>query len=69
VTSVRARDLVQFPCHEEGGLIFAVLNADSDVDIREYLGGMMDDVAKKGMDQWTYVGNRDYPWAQLEGRL
>ncbi len=53
-----ARDLVQFPTHEEGGLIFAVLNADSDVDIREYLGGMMDDVAKKQMDQWTYVGNR-----------
>ncbi len=53
-----ARDLVQFPCHEEGGLIFAVLNADSDVDIRAYLGAMMDDVAKKGMDQWTYVGHR-----------
>ena len=54
-----ARDLVQFPSHEEGGLIFAILDADSDVDIREYLGGMMDDVAKKGMDQWTYVGNRE----------
>ena len=53
-----ARDLVQFPCHEEGGLIFAVLDADSDVDIRAYLGAMMDDVAKKGMDQWTYVGHR-----------
>ena len=52
------RDLVQFPCHEEGGLIFAVLDADSDVDIRAYLGAMMDDVAKKGMDQWTYVGHR-----------
>ena len=53
-----ARDLVQFPCHEEGGLIFAVLDAESDVDIRAYLGAMMDDVAKKGMDQWTYVGHR-----------
>ena len=53
-----ARDLVEFPCHEEGGLIFAVLDADSDVDIRSYLGAMMDDVAKKGMDQWTYVGHR-----------
>lgn len=53
-----ARDLVQFPSHEEGGLIFAVLKAESDVDIREYLGGMMDDVAKKGMDQWSYVGSR-----------
>ena len=53
-----ARDLVEFPCLEEGGLIFAVLDADSDVDIRSYLGAMMDDVAKKGMDQWTYVGHR-----------
>jgi len=53
-----ARDLVEFPCLEEGGLIFAVLDADSDVDIRSYLGAMMDDVAKKRMDQWTYVGHR-----------
>jgi nitrite reductase/ring-hydroxylating ferredoxin subunit len=53
-----SRDLVQFPCHEEGGLIFAVLDAESDINIREYLGDMMDDVAAKGMDQWTYVGNR-----------
>ena len=53
-----SRDLVQFPCHEEGGLIFAVLDAQSDINIREYLGDMMDDVAAKGMDQWTYVGNR-----------
>ena len=53
-----SRNLVQFPCHEEGGLIFAVLDAQSDMNIREYLGAMMDDVAAKGMDQWTYVGNR-----------
>jgi phenylpropionate dioxygenase-like ring-hydroxylating dioxygenase large terminal subunit len=53
-----SRNLVQFPCHEEGGLIFAVLDAQSDINIREYLGAMMDDVAAKGMDQWTYVGNR-----------
>ena len=53
-----SRDLVQFPCHEEGGLIFAVLDAQSDINIRDYLGDMMDDVAAKGMDQWTYVGNR-----------
>ncbi len=52
------RDLVQFRCHEEGGLIFAVLDPDSDVDIRGYLGHMMDDVAAKGMDNWSYVGNR-----------
>jgi len=50
--------LVQFPCHEEGGLIFAVLDPDSDIDIRAFLGGMMDDVAAKGMENWSYIGNR-----------
>ena len=52
------RHLVQFPCHEEGGLIFAVLDPDSDIDIRAFLGGMMDDVAAKGMENWSYIGNR-----------
>mgnify|MGYP000061086381 CR=1 FL=1 len=52
------RDLVEFPCHEEGGLIFAVLDPKSTVDIRSYLGGMMDDVAAKGFENWSYVGNR-----------
>ena len=35
-----------------------MLDDESDVDIRAYLGAMMDDVSKKGMDQWTYVGHR-----------
>ena len=52
------RDLVTFPCHEEGGLIFAVLDPKTDMDIRAYLGLMMDDVAAKGMDKWSYVGHR-----------
>ena len=52
------RNLVSFPCHEEGGLIFAVLDPDSAVDIRGFLGRMMDDVAAKGMAGWNYVGNR-----------
>lgn len=53
-----SRDLVSFPCHEEGGLIFAVLDPHSTLDIRAYLGGMMDDVAAKGFENWSYVGNR-----------
>ncbi|WP_040481656.1 aromatic ring-hydroxylating oxygenase subunit alpha [Luminiphilus syltensis] len=52
------RDLVEFPSHEEGGLLFAVLDPDSTVDIRSYLGGMMDDVVQKGFKDWSYVGNR-----------
>lgn len=53
-----SHDLVEFPCHEEGGLIFAVLNPESTLDIRESLSGMMDDVVTKGIQNWTYVGNR-----------
>jgi len=52
------RDLTAFPCHEEGGLIFAVLDPDSDCDIRSFLGGMMDDVAEKHFEDWYYVGQR-----------
>ena len=52
------RDLTAFPCHEEGGLIFAVLDPDSDCDIRSFLGGMMDDVAEKHFEDWYYVGRR-----------
>jgi phenylpropionate dioxygenase-like ring-hydroxylating dioxygenase large terminal subunit len=52
------RGLVEFPAHEEGGFIFAILDPDSTMNIREYLGGMMDDVALKEFDKWSYVGNR-----------
>ena len=52
------RDLVSFPCHEQGGLIFAVLDAHSEVDIRAFLGEMMDDIAEKHFEDWHYVGQR-----------
>lgn len=52
------RDLTEFPSHEEGGLIFAVLDPDSSCDIRGFLGEMMDDVAEKHFENWHYVGQR-----------
>ncbi len=52
------RDLTEFPSHEEGGLIFAVLDPDSICDIRGFLGEMMDDVAEKHFEDWHYVGQR-----------
>ncbi len=52
------RDLTEFPSHEEGGLIFAVLDPDSSRDIRGFLGEMMDDVAEKHFEDWHYVGQR-----------
>jgi len=53
-----ARDLVSFPCHEEGGLIFAVLDPQSDCDIRGFLGEMINDIAEKHFEDWHYVGQR-----------
>ncbi|WP_435216728.1 SRPBCC family protein [Luminiphilus sp. nBUS_07] len=52
------RDLVAFPCHEEGGLIFAVLDPTSECDIRGFLGEMMSDVGEKHFEDWHYVGQR-----------
>ena len=39
-------------------MIFAVLDAQSDCDIRAFLGEMMSDVAEKHFEDWHYVGQR-----------
>ncbi len=52
------RDLIAFPCHEEGGLIFAVLDPTSECDIRGFLGEMMSDIGEKHFEDWHYVGQR-----------
>lgn len=53
-----ARDLVSFPCHEEGGFVFAVLDPNADCDIRGFLGEMISDIAEKNFEDWHYVGQR-----------
>ncbi len=52
------RDLVSFPCHEEGGFVFAVLDPNADCDIRGFLGEMISDIAEKNFEDWHYVGQR-----------
>ena len=53
-----SRDLVQFPVYERGGLIFAVLQPGTDYDFESFLGAMMDDVAAKQFENWSYMGQR-----------
>jgi len=53
-----ANGLKQLPVYEKGGLIFTVLEADGEVDFEDYLGGMMDDISRLGMENWHYCGNR-----------
>ncbi len=53
-----ANGLKQLPVYEKGGLIFTVLEADGEVDFEDYLGGMMDDISRLGMENWHYCGSR-----------
>ncbi len=50
--------LTQLPTYERGGMIFAVLNGDTSVDIEEHLGGMIEDIEQLGFDKWHYCGKR-----------
>ena len=61
------QDLVSFPCHEEGGM-YAVLDAQSDCDIRAFLGEMMSDVAEKHFEL-ALRGTAGHPRRQLEVAL
>jgi phenylpropionate dioxygenase-like ring-hydroxylating dioxygenase large terminal subunit len=51
--------LTELPCEERAGLIFAILTPGLHIDVAEFLGGMLDDIAALELDKWHYLGNRD----------
>lgn len=50
--------LHQLPVYESAGMIFTVLEPDGEVDFEGFLGGMMKDVGRLGMENWHYCGQR-----------
>jgi len=54
----QANGLRQLPVYERAGLIFTVLDADGEVDFDGFLGEMMEDVGRLGMEKWHYCGQR-----------
>jgi phenylpropionate dioxygenase-like ring-hydroxylating dioxygenase large terminal subunit len=52
------RGLRALPCHEQGGMIFAVLTPDEQVDFDEFFAGMLDDFEAADLKNWSYLGSR-----------
>ena len=53
------RNLTALPCEERAGLIFAVLTPGAPIDVEQFLGGMLDDLAHFKFETWHYVGSRE----------
>jgi phenylpropionate dioxygenase-like ring-hydroxylating dioxygenase large terminal subunit len=54
-----AYGLTELACEERAGMIFAVLTPGLPIDLSEFLGGMLDDLAALELDKWHYLGNRE----------
>ena len=52
------RGLRALPCHEQGGMIFAVLTPGETVDFAEFFSGMLDDFEAADLKNWSYLGSR-----------
>jgi len=52
------RGLRALPCHEQGGMIFAVLTPGEPVDFAEFFSGMLDDFEAADLKNWSYLGSR-----------
>ena len=51
--------LRELPCEELAGLVFVSLTPDASMNVREYLGGMVDDLESLGIDQWHVYTRRE----------
>ncbi len=49
------RGLVELPCAERVGLIFAILTPGMDLDIDDWLGGMIGDVEHHNFENWHFL--------------
>lgn len=53
------RDLRSLPCEERAGMIFAVLTPGLPIDVKAYLGGMLEDLEHFKFETWHYHGARE----------
>lgn len=54
-----ANGLTELPCDERVGMIFAVLTPGLSIDLDDWLGGMIEDMAPFAFETWTYLGFRE----------
>lgn len=54
-------ELIEFPCEEALGMIFAVLTPGAPLDVMAFLGDGADHIARWHFEQNRFVGERDLP--------
>lgn len=54
-----ARGLVELPCQERAGLVFALLTPGRAIDVPAYLGGMLDELASLELQTWHVYTRRE----------
>jgi phenylpropionate dioxygenase-like ring-hydroxylating dioxygenase large terminal subunit len=50
--------LTELPCEEAAGIIFVILTPGLAIDIRSFLGGMLDDLAELHLENWFFLKSR-----------
>jgi nitrite reductase/ring-hydroxylating ferredoxin subunit len=51
--------LTELPCEEQAGMIFAILTPGQPIDVAQFLGGMLDDLAGLELHKWHYLHRRE----------
>ena len=51
--------LTELPCEEQAGLIFASLTPGQTIDVAQFLGGMLDDLAALELHKWHFLHTRE----------
>jgi phenylpropionate dioxygenase-like ring-hydroxylating dioxygenase large terminal subunit len=50
--------LTELPCQEVAGVIFVILTASLEIDVKKFLGGMLDDLAELHLEKWYFLKSR-----------
>jgi len=56
---LESKGLAALPCEERAGLIFVSLAQGADLDLERYLGGMLDELAALGIENWKVYARRE----------
>ena len=51
--------LRRLPCEERHGMIFVCLSSDTEIDLAEYYGEVLEDYAKFNLKDWAYLGSSE----------
>ena len=51
--------LRELPCEEKGGLIFVILTPGKEMNLDNFLDGMLDDLENANFKDWAYLGQRE----------